>query len=301
MKSMMSAFSRAVILPMSVFLALSVSAAAQTREHRVRRGETVYGIARQYDVEPSALVLINDLSRPDLLTPGMVLQVPQDSSAIVHQVERGDTLYSIARRYGVDVAEIQRSNGLDDTTIQPGQQLTIIGSDFRPTPSVAASEPQASDERGVTAVTQSSTPDRSPGPQRQPDGVAVAPVVRQPLSYSQGGAWPVTGTRADLDGKLPGVLIRGSRGDEVLAVATGRVVYAGPHTTFGNVVLVRSGAGYVYVYGGQEGLSVGVGDSVEAGSTLGTVGSSPTHGDGTVYFSVWKNDEFIDPGSAPRG
>ena len=290
---------------MSAVLFPLIPAVAQTQEHRVRRGETVYGIAREYGVEPSAIVLVNDLNSPDLLTPGTMLQIPNNgATVIVHAVERGDTLYAIARRYGVDVAAVQRSNRLADTTIQPGQRL-IIPASGTPRVSTATTpdpDPDANDERAATTAAPTSSTDTVVPPQRRPaDRVAVAPVVSQPLSYSQGGAWPVTGVRADLNGKLPGVLIRGSRGDDVLAVATGRVVYAGPHTTFGNVVLVRSGAGYVYVYGGQEGLNVGVGDNVQAGSTLGTVGSSPTHGDGTVYFSVWKNDQFIDPGGAPRG
>ena len=290
---MMSVRSRAVVVFMGVVLSLPIPIGAQTQAHRVQRGETVYRIARRYGVEPSAIVLINDLNSPDLLTPGTMLQIPDSDATVVHTVERGDTLYSIARHYGVDVTIMQRLNRLADTTIRPGQRLTVPGSE---TPRAAATSGSDANIERETVTAASAPPQQRPS-----DRVTVAPVVNQPLSYSQGGVWPVTGARADLDGKLPGVMIHGARGDDVLAVATGRVVYAGPHTTFGNVVLVRSGAGYVYVYGGQEGLNVGVGDDVQAGSTLGTVGNSPTHGDGTVYFSVWKNDQFIDPGSAPRG
>jgi Membrane-bound metallopeptidase len=115
-----------------------------------------------------------------------------------------------------------------------------------------------------------------------------------------GGVWPVVGERETLQGKFPGVLIRADRGTPVQAIATGRVVYAGPHSSFGNVVFVQNTEGYVYVYGGQDAIAVTVGATVAAGDSLGTVGSSPGDGDG-MYFSVWRDDQFVDPDGAPRG
>ena len=113
--------------------------------------------------------------------------------------------------------------------------------------------------------------------------------------------WPVAGNRRTLDGKLPGVLIRADRGTTVHAISSGRVVYAGPHTTFGNVVFIQSSQDYIYVYGGQEAIGVEVGELIEAGAAIGTVGISPSEGTAALYFSVWRNDRFIDPESAPRG
>jgi LysM repeat protein len=52
-------------------------------------------------------------------------QTPPEQSPIIHVVQRGETLYSIARRYGMTVAAIQAANGLRTTTIYVGQRLTI--------------------------------------------------------------------------------------------------------------------------------------------------------------------------------
>jgi lipoprotein NlpD len=103
-----------------------------------------------------------------------------------------------------------------------------------------------------------------------------------------------------LDGKLPGVSIHGSVGDDVLSVSSGRVIYAGPYTTFGRVVIVQSGGGYIYVYGGNRSLTVSVGDLVRPGTTIGELGEAPDGGKSRLYFSVWKNDRFVDPSRAPR-
>jgi lipoprotein NlpD len=84
-------------------------------------------------------------------------------------------------------------------------------------------------------------------------------------------------------------------------VSGGRIVYSGPHSSFGNVVFVQSPQGYIYVYGGQDSVSVDIGDQIVAGQVLGEVGVSPTEGGPALYFSVWRENRFVDPEAAPRG
>jgi murein DD-endopeptidase MepM/ murein hydrolase activator NlpD len=128
--------------------------------------------------------------------------------------------------------------------------------------------------------------------------------------------WPHPGDRRPVDGKFPGIAISARAGDAVYSVSTGRVIYAGPHTAFGRVVFVRTDDGYLYVYAGNSELSVQVGDRVRVGTRIGSVGpgggAAGAGGDaarpggtaveaGQLYFSVWKNDEYVDPTDAPRG
>jgi lipoprotein NlpD len=104
-----------------------------------------------------------------------------------------------------------------------------------------------------------------------------------------------------MEGKLPGVMIQGDFGDAVTSVSSGRVIYAGPHTSFGNVVFVQSSQGYIYVYGGNEQVVVSVGEEVAAGSPIGSLGRSPAEQRALLYFSVWKDNTFVSPEKAPRG
>ncbi|MFP4153616.1 MAG: LysM peptidoglycan-binding domain-containing protein [Alkalispirochaeta sp.] len=289
---------------------MSTGLSAQIFRHEVQDGETLYGIARRYGVSPGDLTEQNGIASPDLLLPGTLLTIPNR-----YTVERGDTLYSIARRYDTTVEALTESNGLSTSSIREGQILTLpedasIPDDAR----IATNNPQ--DESDDDASSDPAPEDRDKdaaeedrdGPETQddragptPEPIVVAAEVSDPLSYADGGAWPVAGARRTLNGKLPGVLIRAERGTPVYAISTGRVVYAGPHTTFGNVVFIQSSQDYVYVYGGQETLGVEVGELVEAGSPIGTVGLSPSEGTAALYFSVWRNDRFVDPESAPRG
>ncbi len=250
-----------------LFFALAVALLpAESRTHEVADGDTLYSIARRYSTSVDVLLEANNIAAPDVLIPGTILTIPNR-----YVVQAGDTLYGIARRFSTDVDQLRRLNDIDGSSIRVGQSLLV--------PRSGPTEQPAPERPIPVAVT------RPPGP----------------LDFAGGGAWPVAGERLTMDGKLPGVLIRADLGTPVQAISTGRVVYAGPHSSFGNVVLVQTGQGYVYVYGGQESIVVEVGDSIDAGAVIGAVGFSPSEGSAALYFSVWRNNSFVDPETAPRG
>lgn len=264
---------------------------AQTGTHEVRDGETLYSIARRYATSVDLLMEANRIESPQLLLPGTVLTVPER-----YTVRKGDTLFSIARQYETSVAELRALNDLSGSTILVGQQIRVPTRD-----SFAVSEPDNSGAGESVAASDEASRSPASDDESEPTVIPVAVSVVDPLRFEEGGAWPVAGTRRSLEGKFPGVMISASRGTPVASVTGGRIVYSGPHSSFGNVVFVQSAQGYIYVYGGQEAVTVSVGDQVEAGRVLGTVGISPTEESAALYFSVWRNNQFVDPEQAPRG
>lgn len=92
--------------------------------------------------------------------------------------------------------------------------------------------------------------------------------------------------------------------EKVRAVRPGRVVYAGPFRSYGEVVIVDHGGGIVTVYGHLGSVRPGVGAAVEPGDILGTAGRGGGAADrlvgnpkgrGSVYFEVRKGNEAVDP------
>jgi LysM repeat protein len=110
----------------------------QPVSHIVQRGETLYSIARRYGVTVDALVAANRLTSTSIYVGQRLVipaSTPPEKPPVTHVVQRGETLYSIARRYGSTVAAIQAANRLTSTTIYVGQRLLIPTGQGNPTPS----------------------------------------------------------------------------------------------------------------------------------------------------------------------
>jgi membrane-bound lytic murein transglycosylase D len=102
--------------------------------HIVRSGDTLSDIASEYNVSVTALKRANGL-KGSRIYPGKKLDVPApvDTSKSTrtatesgtYKVRKGDTLYDIARRFGVSISDLLRANGLQTSRIYPGDVLRI--------------------------------------------------------------------------------------------------------------------------------------------------------------------------------
>ena len=269
-------------------------AAAQSIYHVLEKGETLYSVARTYGVSAAAIAKANSIDDPSRLRAGKKLLIPGgkvedstpvDSPAVAvepqkHRVAKGDTLFSIARTYGVELSSLRSANELSaSSVIKAGDTLVIpVGGKGRPAQSVALQ----------SAVAKSAAP-------AMPEAVKTS---EKPVA--KGLSWPCPGEILYLDGKAYGVLIRAKMGEVQKAVASGTVSSAGPYRGYGNVVFVLA-RGYIYVYGGNDSISVRAGDQVVAGQELGRVGMDSRQGGAAAYFLVFKDGAAVDPAAAPRG
>lgn len=106
--------------------------------YTVKKGDSLYSIARLYDVSVEDLKTLNKLVS-NVLSIGQVLRIPdivEKSDTSVYYVKKGDTLYGIAKSYGVSVEDIKRLNSLSSNSLSIGQELLIPGLSSENTPSV---------------------------------------------------------------------------------------------------------------------------------------------------------------------
>ncbi|MBM7553776.1 LysM peptidoglycan-binding domain-containing protein [Thalassobacillus pellis] len=92
--------------------------------YTVKAGDTLYSIARRYNVTVDGLVRANNIHNPALIWTGQQLVIPGKTT--IYVVKVGDTLYSIARKFGSTVSKIAAANKISNPSlIHPGQALTI--------------------------------------------------------------------------------------------------------------------------------------------------------------------------------
>jgi len=94
--------------------------------YTVKSGDTLYGIAKKYNLDVNELKEINNLTSNNLSIGQklIVSKVPAESETI-YKVVKGDTLYSIASKFGVSVNNLKYINNLSSNTLSIGQELII--------------------------------------------------------------------------------------------------------------------------------------------------------------------------------
>ena len=169
--------------------------------HKVEPKETYFGVGRRYNVKPNVIIQYNNNV---VLHPGMTIKVPTDLPFAVEpapkpvtaaakaetkqeppkraeqfKVSAGETLYSIAKRYGTTVDEIKAQNGLKSDVLTPGQILTIGGNGNTPEP--VKKEAVAETQPAPVPVQQpkQQVPQPAPAPVAAQQVPAAAPVNMQ--------------------------------------------------------------------------------------------------------------------------
>lgn len=137
--------------------------------YTVKAGDTLYSISRRFGMSLSQLVSANGISTSSIIQPGETLRVAggEVTSSVVrtnttatsgghYTVQAGDTLYSIARRNGMNLSSLLSLNGLSQSSmIYPGQRLTLSQSEgtsvgYRPTASSTSSKGNYTIQAGDT-------------------------------------------------------------------------------------------------------------------------------------------------------
>jgi lipoprotein NlpD len=187
-----------------------------------------------------------------------------------YTVKRGDTLYSIAWKHGVDYQQLARWNGIGrDYVIHPGQvlRLTPGGGTRTATPSPSAK----------SAAPRQSAPRAPPRSARVPSG--------PPIKWQ----WPVDEGRVTLTTRPnggQGLTVEGKSGQDIRASAAGKVVYTGTGLLgYGQLIIVKHSETYLSAYGHTQSVAVREGDDVKSGQRIATMGAGP-QGSPMLYFEI---------------
>ncbi len=215
-------------------------------------------------------------------------------------VRRGDTLFSIAFRYGWDYKALAARNQIPEPyTIRPGQTIRFDGRSNSTSSGVAVVP-----GRGSTTTSTQTSASGSVKTTVISKPVATVPSVSAPPPGPAGPApkgwtWPSNGVligKFSSNGSLnKGIDIAGDLGQPVLAASDGSVVYAGSGLRgYGELVIIKHSDTYVSAYGHNRRLLVREGQQVKAGQTIAEMGSTGTDRV-KLHFEIRRQGKPVDP------
>jgi lipoprotein NlpD len=234
-----------------------------------------------------------------------------------HIVRRGDTLYSIAWRYGLDYRQVAGWNAIRQPyTIYPGQKLRLT----RPPASSSTQTAKRSSSAGG-----SSSKKAQPAPSSPSSKSAKAPATpkksasqgsasnksssagglkKSGKGAAKGGNAPVKGWRWPAKGKVvtsfsksggKGIDIAGKLGQPILAASGGHVVYSGSGVIgYGQLIIVKHNKRYLSAYAHNNKILVKEGDTVKGGQRIAEMGRSGSNR-AMLHFEIRRDGKPIDP------
>jgi murein DD-endopeptidase MepM/ murein hydrolase activator NlpD len=282
------------------------------------RRDTLKSIAQAHGVSVETLAKLNHLKKPYRIKRGQKIKLPgvpaeARAAPALYQVQGGDTLYSIARRFGTDPKTLADANGMDvSDQLKVGRRIRLPGGTEDKIAPPVARPPAAAPAPAVSSTPApapyapfgASPPMSSAPPASDAQTAPYRPTAPTPEAVTAGDAevaaagkglfvWPAKGDVLQRFGPLAGgqrndgVDIAGNAGDPVVAAAAGEVVYAGDSVPgFGNLVLIRHDGGWVTAYAHLKSLDVRMRQTVTQGQGIGQMGQTGGVSQPKLHFEV---------------
>ena len=240
-----------------------------------------------------------------ILLCGLLLTGGCAQTGIYHTVQPGQTLYRIAKAYGIEEQSLARINGIrDPTQLKASQRLFIPGATH------VLKVP-------ATVSTSASTPVRPKpapaAPQRRPAPAAGTPAAKPPLAIKSAPAavsarpekgifiWPAKGRLLSKFGTqgqkvYKGIEIGVPKGTAVVAAASGKVIYSGNAIPgYGNLVILEHSDSFFSVYGYNQENLVKMDDHVGQGDKIALSGLPPSGQSARLHFEIRRGKSAVNP------
>lgn len=232
------------------------------------------------------------------------------TTAKMHRVSKGDTLISIAWRYGLDYHKLATWNGIRSPyRIYPGQKLSLFPRS-KPRPVKRTSKPK----KKKPVETARTRPQARKAVVAKPEKVEKAPKVAhktaitekdvaKPVVRKRTGplkwTWPTRGkvvkTFRKGDKTRQGLRISGRLGQPIVAAESGTVVYSGSGLPgYGKLIIIKHNKNYLSAYGFNRKLLVKDGETVERGTRIAEMGRSKS-GKSQLHFEIRRSDSVLNP------
>ena len=243
-------------------------------ERKVKDGDTLSGIAKEYGISVETIRWANNLAS-DSIKPGQMLKI-LPVTGVAYAVKSGDTLESVAKKFSANaqaILDFPFYDVPDDFSLKVGQLLIVPD----------GSPPEAA----------------APKAKRQPQYLAQGPA--SPAFQAPFGAqfiWPTSGQLTQyFSWYHPGIDIANRSAPGIAAADGGTVVAAGwpDGWGYGNRVAIDHDNGYRSLYAHLSNIYVSVGDTVSRGQLIGQMGSTGRSTGAHLHLEIYFKGVALNP------
>lgn len=284
-----------IIALFSTMLALSSNPLYVTPSgdyHIVKKGETLQSIAGQYSLSIQKIKLFNNMNSDRVFIGQKIFLYPHSTKKQefvtqrkipkkgYHLVKTKESIHRIAKMYGLSVFDILDYNNLNTYKLEPGRKIMLIAGKTRP---IEVSKPTGKKAESKTTKTGKPIP--------------THPTITKPKTKL---ALPLSGTVTSefglRDGRPhKGIDISSDKGNPIHAALKGKVVYSGTQRGYGNVIILEHDDYIMTVYAHNEANLVRLGEMVNKGQPIATVGQTGTASGPHLHFEYRIKGKAINP------
>jgi len=217
---------------------------------------------------------------------------PPSKRILVHQVEPGETLYSIAWRYDLDFRKLARANGINAPfVISRGQLLSLDTSKISQRSAQTVHRAPGASKTAPSATRQSTVQTKQSTARKVPTQVKAQEPVYSSNWHWQ---WPVKGKVVESYNPKElrkGIKIKAVSGSAVRSAGPGVVVYSGEGLRgYGKLVIIKHSEILLSAYAHNQQIMVKGGQTVKQMEVISRLGAN-----GTLYFEIRKDGYPINP------
>ena len=285
-----------------------------TGEHIVQKGETLFGIAKYYQMDHKEILALNNLTVENGVKVGQKLKIPQKKTEIKdkkttnevtkksekkaedkttnpiknHIVMQGETLFGIARNYGINPLDLATENNIDlSYMVKVGQKLKIPQTEENEKPK--ENKPMPS----VQNIAKEKTEEEIPSKQIVKESGCKLNFLWPSHSRTIANKF---GSNTQNGAKIDGIIIATEKGNNVFASYGGTVAYAGTDISeYGKLMIVKHTDNWLTIYGYLDSFEKSVGQTVKAGDVIGKSGQTGEASEPSIYFSIRHTKKPYNP------
>lgn len=241
----------------------------------VHHGDTIFSLSKKFKLQQDEFKKINELSGTADLKEGMIVRVkkPSQIKDKVHVVKSGDTLFSIAKRFGIKRDQLIKMNKMKSDSVKLGQKLIVVeGADI----GFDNAKHEANVKKEIDKLSGRKKPEFR---------------------------WPVKGRVLVKYGKTKdgrvndGINIEAKKGAEVKSSEEGTVIYVGNELKqYGSIVIIQHSDDLLTIYGNLGDIIVKKGEFIGRAHKIAVVGEAGQYFPTGLFFSIRKYPtKVLDP------